>query len=68
MLIAPTASARKLFDTGVRDRIDLIIEVRQPMPHQSFFAVILEGSSFQAWRSTDNYLAVRISSVFSFVI
>jgi hypothetical protein len=29
MLIAPTASARKLFDTGVRDHIDLIIEVRQ---------------------------------------
>jgi hypothetical protein len=30
MLIAPTASARKLFDTGVREHIDLIIEVRQP--------------------------------------
>jgi hypothetical protein len=31
MLIAPTASARKLFDTGVRDDIDLIIEMRQPV-------------------------------------
>jgi hypothetical protein len=30
MLIAPTASARKLFDTGVRDHIDPIIEVREP--------------------------------------
>jgi hypothetical protein len=30
MLIAPTASARKKFDTGVRDHIDLIIEMRQP--------------------------------------
>jgi hypothetical protein len=30
MLTAPTASARQLFDTGVRDHIDLIIEVRQP--------------------------------------
>jgi hypothetical protein len=30
MLIAPTASARKLFDAGVRDHIDLIIEARQP--------------------------------------
>jgi hypothetical protein len=30
MLITATASARKLFDTGVRDHIDLIIEVRQP--------------------------------------
>jgi hypothetical protein len=30
MLIAPTALARKLFDTGVRDRINLTIEVRQP--------------------------------------
>jgi hypothetical protein len=30
MLIAPTASSRKLFDTGVKDHIDLIIEVRQP--------------------------------------
>jgi hypothetical protein len=30
MLITPLASARKLFDTGVRDHIDLIVEVRQP--------------------------------------
>jgi hypothetical protein len=30
MLITPTASARKLFETGVRDHIDLIIEMRQP--------------------------------------
>jgi hypothetical protein len=30
ILIAPTASARNLFDTGVGDHIDLIIEVRQP--------------------------------------
>jgi hypothetical protein len=30
MLIAPTASARKLLDAGVRHHIDLIIEVRQP--------------------------------------
>jgi hypothetical protein len=30
ILIAPTASARKLLDTGVKDRIDLSIEVRQP--------------------------------------
>jgi hypothetical protein len=30
MLITPTASARKLFDTGVRDHIDFIIKVRQP--------------------------------------
>jgi hypothetical protein len=30
MRIAPTASARKLFDTGARDHIDLIIKVRQP--------------------------------------
>jgi hypothetical protein len=30
MLIAPTASARKFFEAGVRDHIDLIIEVRQP--------------------------------------
>jgi hypothetical protein len=30
ILIAPTASARKLFDTGVGDHIDLIIEMRQP--------------------------------------
>jgi hypothetical protein len=29
--IAPTASARNLFDTSVRDHIDLIIEVRQPV-------------------------------------
>jgi hypothetical protein len=30
ILIAPTASARNLFDTRVRDHIDLIIEVRKP--------------------------------------
>jgi hypothetical protein len=30
MPIAPTASVRKLFDTGVRDHIDLMIEVTQP--------------------------------------
>jgi hypothetical protein len=30
MLIAPTASARKLVDTDVRDHVDLIIEVIQP--------------------------------------
>jgi hypothetical protein len=30
MLIAPTVSARKLFDTGVKNHIDLIIEVKQP--------------------------------------
>jgi hypothetical protein len=30
MQIAPTVSARKPFDIGVRDHIDLIIEVRQP--------------------------------------
>jgi hypothetical protein len=29
MLIASTGSARKLFDTWVRDHIDLILEVRQ---------------------------------------
>jgi hypothetical protein len=31
MLIPPTASGRKLFDTGVSDHIDLIIKVRQPV-------------------------------------
>jgi hypothetical protein len=31
MLIAPTASARKLCDTGMQDHIDLIIEVKQPI-------------------------------------
>jgi hypothetical protein len=30
MLIAPNEGARKLFETGVRDHIDLIIEIRQP--------------------------------------
>jgi hypothetical protein len=30
MLIAPTASAKELFDTGVRDHINLIIEIKQP--------------------------------------
>jgi hypothetical protein len=64
ILIAPTAPGRNSFDTGVRDHIDLIIEVRQ----RSFFTVILRSSYFQLWRPTDNLLAVRISSVFSFVI
>jgi hypothetical protein len=66
MPIAPTASARKLFDTGVRDHIDLIIEVRQPTyATAELFTIILRRSFFQLWRPTDNYLAVRISSVFS---
>jgi hypothetical protein len=30
LLIAPNAGARKLFDTGVRDHVDLMIEIRQP--------------------------------------
>jgi hypothetical protein len=30
LLIAPNAGATKLFDTGIRDHIDLMIEIRQP--------------------------------------
>jgi hypothetical protein len=30
ILIAPTVSARTLFDIGVRDHIDLVIELKQP--------------------------------------
>jgi hypothetical protein len=69
MLIASNPGARKLFDMGIRDHIDLIIEIRQPADASGdSFAVIRKKSPFKPWGRTGNYLASRISYVYSSVI
>jgi hypothetical protein len=69
MVIAPNSGARKPFDTGVRDHIDVILEIGQPADAATdLFYTYMATSSSQPYRQTDNYVAIRINYIFSCVI